>query len=167
MYLKLLCLIIFLINNTFHFCEQKEEITLVAEINKQQVYRHSDLSITLTLKNETNRRMLIHKHTSFGYLSKCFDDDYCFEAEKKVNNEFAKMEESAAIDRITGFDSSGVAWNDMYDTLYVRQDIIQGFNINVIILLIVDNIEFVLHFEFLQKITGTSKQSIQIGFILL
>ncbi|MEO6723310.1 MAG: hypothetical protein ABIN67_23285 [Ferruginibacter sp.] len=106
----------------------QSELTLKINIANQIVNKKEDLSIRLELNNLTSKPLLIHKHTQFGYVTFCYDD-FCFTVEKKVRNHYDKMEELAAIDRFGAYDSLGVSWDDIYDTLAVGKTRREEFNI--------------------------------------
>ncbi len=129
MYSNLTLTIFFLASFITPSLSQEKGLRLNASITNSNVSKQSDLSIKLIFKNQTDKEILIHKHISFGYLSLC-EDDYCFEVEKKENKKYKKLQETANIDKSPGFDSTGMAWDDMYDTLKIGQRDIQEFNIN-------------------------------------
>jgi hypothetical protein len=106
----------------------QSELTLKIKIANPVVTEKKDLSIRLELDNLTGKSILVHKHTQFGYMSFCYDD-FCFTVEKKVKNGYNKMEELANIDRFGAYDSLGVSWDDIYDTLDVGKTRKEEFNI--------------------------------------
>jgi len=121
--------IIAYVNSIFVCIGQQQGLILKTEIANPIAIDQDDLLVKLTLFNQIHKQILIHKHIAFGYSSICLDD-FCFEVQKKVNNEYRKIEELASIHRIAGYDSTGMAWDDMYDTLAPGQVKRLEFNIN-------------------------------------
>lgn len=115
--------------NVFSCGAQQPGLQLKITMKRTIANKQDDLLVKLILTNNSSAGVLIHKYISFQYLSGCMDD-LCFEAEKNTKGGYKKMEELANIDKIPGFDSTGVAWDDMYDTLQTTQKFSDTFNIN-------------------------------------
>jgi len=119
----------FVMVNVFTCGAQQSGLQLKITMKKAIANKQNDLLVKLIFTNNSVTGVLIHKHISYQYLSGCMDD-LCFEAEKNTNGRYKKIDELANIDNIPGFDSTGAARDEIYETLQTTQKFSYKLNIN-------------------------------------
>ncbi len=111
----------------FNFNQDSAQLNI--KISNAVVHKKDDLLIRLEVTNLTTKPMLIHRYNKFDYMPDHFRNDFNFIVEGKTKSSYAELERLAYLHPSTGYDSLGVSWDDIYDTLAVGKTHTAEFNI--------------------------------------